>query len=225
MKKILDLILIHQDNSYGDFIHKLTPTLPREYFIGVKTPDLRKIVKEITIEDKELFLNELPHKYYEENMLHGFIISEIKDYDKAIYEINKFLPYVNNWATSDTMYPRIFKKHLDTLLPEIKKWVNTESTYHKRFGVDMLMTFYLDDNFSPDHFEIINSIQSDEYYVKMMIAWYYATALAKQYDNAIKVIESKTLDKWVHNKSIQKAIESFRVSEEHKEYIRTLKQV
>lgn len=223
MEKIYNLLIAKQDTKVGDFIHKLTPTLPREYFIGVKVPQIRNIVKELTEEEKKEFMKELPHKYYEENLLHGFIISKIKDYDFLIESVNKFLPYVNNWATSDTMSPKAFAKHTDELLPEIKKWVKSKQTYTVRFGVVTLMQFYLNDKFDIKHFEIINSIHSNEYYINIAIAWYYATALAKQYDSTIKVFESKKLDKWIQNKSIQKAIESYRVSDEHKQYLRTLK--
>ena len=224
MEKIKQILLENVDTKCGDFIHRLIPTLPRTYFLGVKTPKLKQIVKKMSLEEKTQFINELPHEYYEENMIHGFIISGLKDYDLAIREINRFLPYVNNWATSDTMYPKIFKRYRDKLINEIKRWLQIDQTYTIRFAIDMLMVFYLDEYFNPRYFDLINAVINDDYYVKMMKAWYYSTALIKQYETTIKIFESKTLSKWIHNKAIQKAIESFRVSDEHKTYLKSLKQ-
>lgn len=223
MEKILKLLYSQQDKEYGDFIHKLTPTLPRDYFIGIRVPDIRKLVPEISDEDKKVFLLELPHRYYEENMLHGFIISKMKDYDEIIKQLNIFLPYVDNWATSDTMAPKIFSKHHDKLISEIRIWIKSKSTYVVRFGILMLMNHYLEKDFKEEYFDLVSSIKSDEYYIKMMQAWYFATALVKQYETCIKIIESKKLDKWVHNKTIQKAIESYRIPLDKKEYLKTLK--
>lgn len=223
MNKISKFLNENKDSNYADFINKLTPTLNRNYFIGVRVPLLRKLVKELNENEKESFIKELPHKYYEENLLHGFIISSYKDYGKTIYEINRFLPYINNWATCDTTIPKIFSKHKDELLLEIKKWIKSKETYVIRFSISMLMKFYLDDNFNEDIFKLVNNVKSNEYYVNIMKAWFYAEALNKHYDVSIKVIESKMLDKWVHNKAIQKAIESRRISDCHKNYLRKLK--
>ena len=169
------------------------------------------------------FLDELPHKFFEENQLHAFIISEIKDYDECILYLNKFLPYVDNWATCDQMSPKVFKKNHSKLLDQIKVWIKSSKTYTIRFGIGMLMQYYLDDDFKLEYLEMVSNIKSDEYYVNMMIAWYFATALAKQYDSTIKIIEGKKLDVWTHNKTIQKAIESYRITFEQKDYLRSLK--
>lgn len=223
MEKVLTLLKEKQDISYGDFISGLTPNLSREYFIGVRVPEIRKIVGILSEDDKLQFINELPHKYYEENMLHGFILQKEKDYDKWAKEINEFLLYVDNWATNDTMTPKMLSKHKKEVLAEIKKWIKSNHTYKLRFSILLLMQLFLDEDFKEEYFDLVNNVKSNEYYVKIMVAWYYATALAKQYDSAIKVIESKKLDKWIHNKSIQKSIESSRISLEHKNYLKTLK--
>lgn len=223
MKKILDLLLKYQDLKYKDFVSKLAPTVNKDFFIGIRVPELRKIAKEIIEKDAYKFLEELPHKYYEENLLHGFIIQRIKNYDECIKRLNIFLPYVDNWAVSDTMMPKIFSKNKNKLLKEIKKWIKSKHTYTIRFGVDCLMALYLDNDFKVEYLDLVKKIKSNEYYVNMMISWYFATALAKQYDSTISIFESKELDKWVHNKSIQKAIESYRVTDEHKGYLRELK--
>ncbi|MBP9989280.1 MAG: DNA alkylation repair protein [Ruminococcus sp.] len=213
-----------QDLKYRDFNSKLIPTVDKNKVIGVRTPDLRKLAKEFAKTDEaESFLNSLPHKYYEENNIHGFIIETIKDYDKCIYELNRFLPYVDNWATCDLISPKIFKKHTDELYEQIKIWISSDKTYTVRFGIEMLMSFYLDDLFDTKHFELVSSVCSDEYYIKMMQAWYFATALAKHYDETLIFIESKKLDKWTHNKSIQKAVESYRITDEQKKYLKSLK--
>jgi len=223
MEKILKLLKEYQDEKYGDFIQGLTPTISRDKFIGVRVPNIKKIAKEISNEDRDIFFNELPHFYYEETLLHAFLIQRIKDYDECLKRVNEFLPYVDNWATSDTMSPKVFSKHKEELMKEILKWVKSKKTYTVRFGVDMLMTHYLDDDFKEEYLCLPLNIDSEEYYINMMIAWYYATALAKQYDSAIKIIENKNLKPWIHNKSIQKAIESNRISIERKDYLRTLK--
>lgn len=165
----------------------------------------------------------IPHKYYEENNLHAYIIEYIKDYDTAIAETKKFLPYIDNWATCDTFMPKVFKKNADRLLPEIMGWLGSDETYTVRYGIGMLMRLYLDENFSPEYLRIVAGIKSDEYYINMIIAWYFATALAKQYDTAIGYLLNNRLDVWVHNKTIQKAIESYRISGEIKEYLREMK--
>lgn len=213
-----------QDLKYREFNSKLIPNVNPETIIGVRTPALRKMAKEISkTEDFKEFLNILPHKYYEENNLHGILIENIKDYDTVIDLLDNFLPFIDNWATCDMITPKIFKKNLDKLYEKINVWLKSEHTYTVRFGIKMLMSFYLDDNFKPEILELVSGVISDEYYINMMIAWYFATALAKQYDATIPYIEKKRLSKWTHNKTIQKAIESFRINDETKVYLRTLK--
>ena len=213
-----------RDSEYAAFQAKLTPTIAPEKFIGVRLPVLRKFAKEYS-KDPECvqFMSTLPHDYYDENLLHSVLITYIKDYDTCMQELEKFLPFVDNWAVCDTMSPKVLKKNKEALLLKIKEWVKSDKTYTIRFGVDMLMSFYLDDDFKPEYLEIPASIRSDEYYVNMMTAWYFATALAKQWDEAVKYIENRRLDRWTHNKAIQKSIESFRVTQEHKDYLRSLK--
>ena len=192
--------------------------------IGVRTPDLRKLSKELAgTELAEEHLRNLPHQYYEEDNLHGFLIEKIKDYDKCIEELNKFLPYVDNWATCDMMSPKVLKKHLPELLEQIKAWMASEHTYMIRFGMKTLMTFYLDEEFREEYLEMVASVQSEEYYIKMMVAWFFATALAKQYEAALPYIENQKLEIWTHNKAIQKAVESYRITAEQKVYLKSLK--
>ena len=213
-----------QDKDYRLIQVKTITNINPDTIIGVRTPELRKLAKELYKSNNyEEFINDLPHKYFEENQLHAFIISEIKDYDKCLYEFKKFLPYVDNWATCDQSTPKAFSKNRDKLINEIRKWIRSKETYTIRFGISMLMRNYLDDNFKEEYLELVSKIKSDEYYVNMMIAWYFATALAKQYDSTIKYIENNKLDIWVHNKTIQKAVESYRVTDEHKDYLRSLK--
>ena len=224
MKCVSEELFKLQDIKYRDFQIKLVPNYSIDIMIGVRTPDLRNYAKKIIKENKyKEFLEELPHKYFDENQLHAFIISEIKDYEKCIIYINKFLPYVDNWATCDQMSPKIFKKNKDKLIIEIMRWIESKETYTVRFGIGMLMHYYLDDDFNPKYLEKVSKIKSKEYYVNMMIAWYFATALAKQYDDAIKYIEKNILDKWTHNKTIQKALESYRITSEQKKYLKSLK--
>ncbi len=212
-----------QDTSYGDFQSNLIPNIPRELFIGVRVPEARKLTKRIAKEPEvSKFLRDLPHKYYDENILHALLISEIKDYDACIEEIDKFLPYVDNWAVCDIISPKIFKTNKTELLEKIKKWSASEKTYTCRFGIEMLMSHFLDDDFKPEYLEIPASVHGEEYYVRMMIAWFFATALAKQWDTTIKYIEDHHLDKWTHNKAIQKARESRRITPKQKEYLKSL---
>ena len=213
-----------QDASYGDFQAKLTPGIPREEFIGVRVPEVRKLSKRLIKEPETAeFLKELPHKYYDENMLHGLLISEIKDYDACIAEVDKFLPYVDNWAVCDIMSPKVFKRNKTALLDKIKEWSASEKTYTCRFGIEMLMSHFLDDDFKPEYLDIPASVHSEDYYARMMVAWFFATALAKQWDAAVKYVEDNRLDTWTHNKTIQKARESYRITPEQKEYLKTLK--
>jgi len=218
------MLLEIQDTEYADFQAKLTPTVARENFIGVRVPDIRKMAK-VCAKDEECdtFLRDLPHRYFEENMLHACILSELKDYDKVIEYLELFLPYVDNWAVCDSMIPKVFKKHRAELMEKIKEWSVSEKCYTCRFGIKMLMSHFLDGDFNPEYHEIAAVIRSDEYYINMMTAWYFATALAKQWESTIGYIENNRLDVWTHNKAIQKARESFRVSDEHKAYLNTLK--
>jgi 3-methyladenine DNA glycosylase AlkD len=213
-----------RDLKYKEFASKLIPTVNPETVIGVRTPDLRKLAKEFSkIPEASEFLNILPHVYYEENNLHGFLIETLRDYDAAVAAVDRFLPYIDNWATCDLISPKLFKKHLPELYEKIKIWLKSGRIYTVRFGIGMLMSFYLDDDFRPDLLELVAGIRSDEYYVNMMIAWYFATALTKQYGAALPYLRERRLEKWTHNKSIQKAIESYRISDEVKAYLRTLK--
>lgn len=223
MEKIVKELFEMQDEKYRDFQSALIPGSDLEKVIGIRTPLLRKYAKNLPLEDAKAFLLELPHEYFDENQLHAFIVSEIKDIDACIKEVNTFLPYVDNWATCDQMSPVIFKKHKDKLLVEVKRWIASSETYTVRFGIKMLMQHFLDEDFNLEYPEMVAKIQSEEYYVKMMIAWYFATALAKQYDSVIPFIEEGRLEKWTHNKAIQKSIESYRITTEQKKYLRNLK--
>ncbi len=213
-----------QDVSYRDFQVKLIPTVETESMIGVRTPALRKLAREYgKREDIGEFLQDLPHRYFDENQLHAFIISGIKDFETCIMYVEKFLPYVDNWATCDQMSPTVFKKKRQELLPYIREWVKSDRTYTVRFGIGMLMQHYLDEDFDPSYPAMVAGIKSEEYYISMMIAWYFATALAKQYDTILPFIEEKRLDSQTHNRAIQKAIESYRITQEQKAYLKTLK--
>lgn len=223
-ERIREKLLGMQDLKYRDFNASLIPNVDKETVIGVRTPQLRKLAKEFA-KDPEIdaFLTSLPHRFYEENNLHGLIIETIKDYGECVREMKLFLPYIDNWATCDIISPKIFKKHLPELLEEIRIWIGSGHTYTIRFGIEMLMSFYLEDAFKPEFPEMVAGVKSEEYYVNMMIAWYFATALAKQYDAVIPFIEQKRLEKWTHNKAIQKSVESCRITPEQKAYLKTLK--
>ena len=224
MLTILERMFELRDEKYAGFQAKLTPGIKPELFIGVRIPVLRSLAKEYYAEpEHEQFIKELPHKYYDENMLHGLLIEQIKDYGKCIDEIEKFLPYVDNWAVCDIMSPKVLKKNKDKLIVKIREWVKSDETYTCRFGMEMLMSHFLDDDFEAEYLEIPAAVRSEEYYVNMMMAWFFATALAKQWDDTIPYITGQRLDKWTHNKTIQKSIESRRVSKEKKDYLRTLK--
>ena len=213
-----------QDVKYRDMQVKIIPTVKPESIIGVRTPELKAMAKEILKSgDYKDFLNDLPHKYFEEKQLHAFILSGMKDADECFEELEKFLPYVDNWATCDQMSPKVFKKHKDELLKRVKVWIASDEPYTIRFGVGMLMEHFLDDDFDAKYPTMVAKLRSDEYYVNMMIAWYFATALAKQYDSILPYIEKKKLDKWTHNKAIQKSVESYRITDEQKTYLKTLK--
>lgn len=213
-----------QDTKYRDFQAKLLPTVNPQSIIGVRTPQLRTFAKTLYKQnDFSDFLNTLPHKYFDENQLHAFLICEIKDFDFCLEKLKKFLPFVDNWATCDQMSPKIFKKHKKSLLEQIKIWILSEKTYTVRFAVGMLMQHFLDEDFDLEYPKMVLKIHSEEYYIKMMIAWYFATALAKQYNAVLPFLENQNLEKWTHNKSIQKALESYRITDEQKKYLRTLK--
>ena len=222
--EILKRLFTLQDIDYKEFQSKLFPTLDPRNVIGVRTPALRQLAKEFAVRtDVGDFLNDLPHRYFDENQLHAFIISLGKDFAQTLCAVDAFLPFVDNWATCDQLSPKVFARHRDELLPEIRLWMASQHTYTIRFGIGMLMQHYLDEDFRPEYLEAVASLRSGEYYVNMMIAWYFATALAKQYDAAVPYIEECRLDTWTHNKAIQKACESFRVTAEHKNDLRSKK--
>ena len=212
-----------QDISYKEFHQKLMPTIDPDAVIGVRTPVLRKFIKEIKNDDNKAFFNDLPHKYYEENNLHAFLIAETRDFDECMDKLEKFLPYIDNWATCDCLKPKCFKKSRDKLLIEINEWIKSEHTYTVRFAINMLMTHFLDEDFKEDYLKTVASVKSDEYYINMVKAWYFATALAKQYDSTFPYIEKKLLPDWVHNKTIQKAVESHRISDSQKQILKSFK--
>ncbi|MCQ2499931.1 MAG: DNA alkylation repair protein [Lachnospiraceae bacterium] len=221
---ILERLFALQDKEYAVFQSKLTPGIEPELFIGVRVPEARKLAKALKNDSEtDSFIRSLPHTYYDENMLHGLILSEIKEYDSCIQAVDAFLPYVDNWAVCDIMSPKVFRKHKAELIHKIREWSASEATYTCRFGMEMLMTHYLDEEFDPAYLDIPADVHSDEYYVKMMQAWFFATALAKQWDAVIPYIQEQRLDQWVHNKTIQKARESYRITPEQKEYLKGLK--
>lgn len=221
---VYEMLLQKKESEFRELTIKNVPNISKESIIGVRTPFMRQIAKELfgTKEAQE-FLKVLPHKYFEENLIHFFLISLIKDFDECIKEVENFLPFVDCWCVSDQSSPKVFKKNHQKLLPFIKKWIASDHVYTARFGIRILMNEFLDEDFKTEYLELVSAKKGDDYYLKMMIAWYFATALAKQYDESVKFIENKKLDKWTHNKAIQKAIESFRVSDEHKQYLKTLK--
>ena len=213
-----------QDKAYADFQSKLLPTVKREAVIGVRTPDLRKMAKQICkTPAAQEFMQALPHRYFDENQLHAFILSEEKDFNICIANLEQFLPYVDNWATCDQLSPRCFKKHTTELLPYVRKWMRSKHTYTKRFGICTLMRYFWDEAFRPEYLEWVASIKSDEYYIRMMQAWFFATALAKQWDATLPYIQQQRMEKETHNKTIQKAVESFRIADEQKALLKTLR--
>ena len=222
--KAQELLFQLQDKSYRDFQSKLIPTIPVETIIGVRIPAIRKLAKEYGKDPESVeFLKQLPHTYYDENILHALLVAEIKDYEACVKEVECFLPYVDNWAVCDIFSPKVFRKNKDKLIDKIREWTASDHPYTCRFGMEMLMTHFLDEDFRVEYLEIPAAVHSEEYYVNMMIAWFYATALAKQWDATIGYIEDQRLDTWTHNKTIQKALESYRITPEQKEYLKTLK--
>lgn len=210
-----------QDLKYRDFHSKLMPETDKKTVIGIRTPVLRKFAKEFAgTSEAEAFLRQLPHRYYEENNLHMMLITGIKDYEKCMEEIQRFLPCIDNWATCDYPAPKCFARHKDQVLEEAKRWISSGETYVIRYGIGMLMRLFLDEDFSSEYLEMAAAVQSQEYYVNMMIAWYFATALAKQWDATVPYIEQHKLSDWVHRKTVQKAVESYRITPEQKEYLK-----
>ncbi len=210
-----------QDLEYKEFHQKLMPTVNTDFVIGIRIPKLREFSK--TVKTPCDFLNSLPHKYYEENNLHAFLIAEIKDFSECVKRVDEFLPYIDNWATCDSLRPKVFGKNKERLLEYIRKWIKSDQTYTVRFAIEMLMVHFLDADFKEEYLKVVSKVNHSDYYVRMMIAWYFATALSKQYDSTVKYLENKKLDKWIHNKTISKANDSFRISKEKKEYLKSLR--
>ena len=217
-------LLAVKDEAYRALQTKLVPNVPPETIVGVRTPDLRRIAKNVSARaDCGAFLRDLPHRYYEENLIHFFVLAEIKDFDACVRGVEAFLPYVDCWPVSDQATPKSFRKNREKLLPYVRKWIASERVYTARFGLRMLMNEYLDADFRPEYLELAASKTGEDYYLKMMVAWFFATALAKQYDETLPYLENHRLPEWTHKKAIQKALESFRVPDEHKAYLRTLR--
>ena len=213
-----------RDTEYRDFQVRLIPSVEPDQVIGVRTPALRKYARQLAKRaDAQIFLRDLPHRYFDENQLHAFMISGIKDYGKCLEEVNIFLPCVDNWATCDQLSPAVFKKHRRELIREIRNWIDSDRTYTVRFGMEMLMTYFLDDAFTPQVNDAVAAVESEHYYVRMMQAWYFATALAKQWNATLPVLTERRLQPWVHNKTIQKARESYRITPEQKELLKELR--
>ena len=223
MEEIRKYLLSQKDQKYRDFTLPLIPNVDEKTFIGVRLPIIKKYGKSLDNITKESFLNDLPHYYHEENILHAFILSDIKDYDAFIKCVDKFLPYVSNWSTCDTICNKYLNKYKERLIKEIYKWLESDELYRVRYAVKCLMNYYLGEDHKEEYIDKVAEIKLDDYYVHMMIAWYLATGLAKNYDSFIKAIEQKRFNKDIHNKAIQKAVESYRVSDEHKAYLKSLK--
>ena len=211
------------DPAYRDFQKRLVPTVAENSVLGVRIPDIRRLAKELSAEERAEFLSDIPHRFYDENILHSAILCNIRVYSEAVFETERFLPFVDNWAVCDTLSPKCFSKHRAELIQNIKSWIDSGETYTVRFGLGMLMRHYLDDGFRPEYLDWAAGIKTEEYYVSMMIAWYFATALAKQYDFAVKFIEEHRLDRLTNNRTIQKAVESFRITDERKQYLKSFK--
>ena len=221
---IYERLVEHQDIEYREFQSRLVPNIDKNTIIGVRTPQMKGIAKEVFGTDEaSAFLAVLPHSYYEENLVHFFLIAMIKDFDECVKAVEDFLPYIDCWPVCDQGSPRSFRKNHEKLLPLIRKWIDSDHVYTARFGMRMLMNEFLDDDFKEKYLEWVASKTGEDYYLKMMEAWFFATALAKQYDAAVVYMEERRLDPWIHKKAIQKAIESYRVSDEHKEYLKSLR--
>ena len=221
---LYDKLIEVKDDNYKEFQAKLVPNIDKDIILGIRTPDLRRIAKEVyESKDRDSFLSSLPHKYFEENLIHFFILSMIKDFNECVKRVEEFLPFVDCWPVSDQATPKTFSKNHEKLLPYIKKWISSNHVYTARFGIRMLMNEFLGDDFKIEYLDLVASKKGDDYYLKMMIAWFFATALAKKYDETIYYFENHILDEWVHKKAIQKAIESYRVSDDHKAYLKRLR--
>ncbi|MBQ2318329.1 MAG: DNA alkylation repair protein [Lachnospiraceae bacterium] len=221
---VYEQLMNARDEKYRQFQIKLVPSIDPDTIIGVRTPAMRAVAKDVYRNgDWEAFLDEAPHRYYEEKLVHFFIVAMIRDFDACVARVEAFLPYVDCWPISDQATPTCFKKYHEQLLPYIRKWMDSDHVYTARFGMRMLMNEFLDADFKEEYLEWVADKQGEDYYLKMMQAWYFATALAKQYDATVTYIEEHRLSDWVHKKSIQKAVESFRVSEEHKAYLKSFR--
>ena len=223
MTKIQEYLFSQADKKYRDFTLPLIPNIDEKTFIGVRLPVIKRYAKELDNDEKEAFLKALPHQYHEENILHALVLSNVKDYDTFIGYVDAFLPFVNNWSVCDTLCNKHLEKHREKLIKEIYKWLKSKEVYRVRFAVKCLMNYYLDKDFKEEHLQKVTEVKLDDYYVKMMSAWYLATGLAKNYDSFVKAIEEHRFDTFIHNKAIQKANESYRVSDEHKQYLKTLR--
>ena len=219
---VTKILFEKQDAAYRDFTAKLIPTVPRETFIGVRLPDLKALCKAMTNEEKADFILDLPHTYHDENILHALIVSEIRDPRRCLCAVERFLPYISSWSVCDTMAPKSLTKEKEIFIEKIRSCISSGKTYYIRFGVLMLMKYYLNDEFDPEYPALVASVVSDEYYVNMMCAWYFATALAKQYDSVIPYLENKRLTQTVHKMTVRKAVESFRIDDVKKAYLKTL---
>ncbi|MBE6601655.1 MAG: DNA alkylation repair protein [Ruminococcaceae bacterium] len=222
-KTLQDRLLREAEPEYRRFSVSLLPTLDPQSILGVRAPRLRKIAKEMTPTEQTKFLDTLPHTCYEENNLHAYLLSELRDFERCLEEIARFLPFVDNWATCDSLRPKCFGKNREQLSLAIDRWLSDAHPYSVRFGIEMLMVHFLEEAFDPVYLQRVAAVSSEEYYVNMMIAWYFATALAKQYETAIPYLENRRLAPWIHRKAIQKAVESYRISGEHKQYLITLR--
>ena len=221
---LYDRLAAVKDEEYRIFQTKLVPNIPSESILGVRTPEMRKLAKEVfESQDRDAFLSDLPHAWYEENLIHFFVLAMIRDFDECVQKVEAFLPYVDCWPVSDQATPKAFRKNHEKLLPYIRKWIASEHVYTARFGLRMLMNEFLGEDFREDYLELAASKEGEDYYLKMMVAWFFATALAKRYEESLPYFEMRRLDDWVHKKAIQKAVESFRVTEEHKEYLKSLR--
>ena len=223
MDEIKEYLLSQKDQKYRDFTLPLIPNVDEKTFIGVRLPIIKKYAKDLDEKSRLEFLEDLPHQYHEENILHAFILSNMKDYDIFLRYVNAFLPYVTNWSVCDTICNKYLNKYKDKLINEIYKWLKSDELYRVRYAVKCLMNYYLNEDFKEEHLDKVQEVKLDDYYVQMMIAWYLATGLAKNYDSFIKAIEEHRFVPSIHNKAIQKGVESYRVSEEHKTYLKTLK--
>ena len=213
-----------RDEKFRDFTSKLIPKVDKELVIGVRMPDIRRLAKSLSEEERKKFISGLPHKYHEENMLHGVMLQLIKnDIGEVITETEKFLPYIDNWAVCDISQSKLLERYPDVVFGKVSEWAKSEKTYTVRFAIDVLLQFFLDENFTPEVFALAKSIVSDEYYVNMALAWFWSFALIKRYEETLPIIESERLPEFVHNKAIQKARESYRISDERKQYLNTLK--